>query len=215
MANPLVYYRNTDFTSLEDPPNEPQLGTLEQEILDSAAIVEVDYINSDEENDDIKVAIFFTSEPSPADEAIIDGVIAAHAGVPATARYQGKKSNGESTNATTNWQDKISFTASPVKAGVYEIAVSCEIKLETGVQSMPFDRAVDAQVLVNGVQQGFTSWMVDRYHDFCEIGSLQLKEGDTPTVALQFRRVGASDTAYMRRARLGLKSMSMGAEDED
>jgi hypothetical protein len=41
---------------------------------------------------------------------------------------------------------------------------------------------------------------------------IELKEGETPNVKLRFRRVGASDTAYIRRARVWLIKIVDGEE---
>lgn len=215
MANPLEYSRNTDFTSLVDPPNTPQISTLQQEIADSACVAVVDHINTNEVPvDDIQVLIYFETEPDSADEAVVNGVVAAHEGRPTTGNYQGKKSVAESTNATTTLADKVDATAKPVKAGLYQLGASCEIKLGTGISSLPGDRAVEVVVELNGTEQAFCRWPFGDYHDFVSIAVVTFDEGDTPNLKMRFRRVGVSDTAYIRRARVWLVRLSNGEEAE-
>lgn len=215
MSNPLVYSRNDDFTSLVDPPNQVQPATLTREIEDSACVAEVDFINTNEIGwppTDVEVLIYFKTEPTTEDEAAVDAVVAAHQGIPTTGAYQGVGSGAESSNATTDYVDKIDVTAQPVQAGQYQLGVSCEVKLNSGIGSLPANVAVEAVVELNDVEVAFCQWPFSAYHDFMSMGVVTLKEGDTPNLKLRFRRVGVADTAYIRRARVWLIKIADGEE---
>ena len=204
MSFDYTYSRNTDFVNLVDPPNEPQLDVLTRQIEDSGITAVDDGISTEGTDDDIIVKFMFLTELSPAEVTLLNGVVAAHTGVPTTGEMQVTNSLGESTNTTTTFANKLNFTLAPMRKGTYQVAVSCETRLGTGTTSLASMKYAEAKVLFNdATEAAFSAWPFALYHDFMAAGKITVRAGDTPNLKLQFRRSGSvADTAYIRRARL-------------
>lgn len=144
------------------------------------------------------VDIIFQDALSAGDKTTLDGLVAAHQGVPFSDTVQRAFSEGESQTTSTDYQEKLSLSTGPLPQGDYLVSWYCEI----GVDTLLGGSGVFAQVTYNGTERGFTSSDSDFYRSFSGSAIVQLSAGDSPTIAINWRRVGASNTAEIRRARL-------------
>jgi len=204
MSYDYTYSRNTHFTSLVNPPNRPQLDVLMREIVVAGITAVSEGINADDTDTDIIVKFMFTTELSAGEVALLNGVVAAHRGIPTSGEMQVSNSIGETTNTTTTFANKINFTLAPMAKGTYQVVVSCEVRLTTGTTSLASMKYVEARVMLNDVTEAaLSAWPFAGWHDFMAAGKFTVNAGDTPNLKLQFRRVGSvADTATIRRARL-------------
>jgi len=147
-------------------------------------------------NDDVDIT--FVDALSGADKTTLDGIVAAHQGVAFSDTVQRVFSEAESTTTDTSYQEKLTLSTGPLPEGDYLISWYCEI----GVDTLLGGSGVFAQVTYNGTERGFTSSSSDFYRSFSGSAIVQLSAGDSPTIAINWRRVGASNTAKIRRARL-------------
>lgn len=180
-----------------DFPNQaiqPDVLTAEIEASSiTTALVGITIVNDD-------VDITFVDALSPTDKNTLDLVVANHQGEDLAPPVQRVNSEGESTNSTTTYEEKVSLDSGPLAEGDYLITWYCEISTDTFVSGS----GVFAQLVYNGVERGFSSTSQDIYLSFSGSATVFANTGETPTLALNFRRVGASNTAKIRRARMSI-----------
>jgi hypothetical protein len=102
-----------------------------------------------------------------------------------------------SSNATTNWQTKVSASGT-LPAGWYNIWTCMELSCSKA------GTAVLMQVLLDGVAVNEQTYRPSVANDpliISPFGRVQLAEGQH-SISIQFKTSSASATAYMRRARI-------------
>lgn len=180
-----------------DFPNQavqPDVLTAEIEASSiTTALVGISIINDD-------VDITFVDALSPTDKNTLDLVVANHQGEDLAPPVQRANSEGESTNATTTYEEKLSLDSAPLAGGDYLITWYCEISVESDIAGS----GMFAQLVYNGVERGFSSTPSSTYVSFSGSATVSAATGDTPTLALNFRRVGGANTAKIRRARMSI-----------
>lgn len=135
-------------------------------------------------------------------------VFAAHQGKVTRRDAQIKVDNAATTNPDFNpWVEKLSITTEPLKAGLYIIEASCEHKLTTAPVNAGNDRSeVRLQIDFGAGSQnrGFDGWPHDFAHATHMIDTYNAREGETFTVSLEHRRIGAGMISEIKRARLSV-----------
>lgn len=181
----------------DDFPNQQvEISALEAEILGSSITTALVGINLDGDNCDIT----FEDALSAPDKTTLDGIVANHQGVPLFGGVQRVNSEGEDTNATTTYQDKLTLNSQPLQGGDYLIIWYAEISLS----SLIVGSGVFAQVRYNGVERGFSSSSSDQYMSFSGSATVTVEAGEAPSIVVAFRRVGVAATAQMRRVRVSI-----------
>jgi len=105
---------------------------------------------------------------------------------------------------STTYQEGMSQTAKPMNAGEYRLTWSCELKL-TATDALDskafaqFSIDSDVKVQVSHDQDDWTAYSGwDRYN---------ATEGETPVLAIHYRRSGGDDTVSIRRMKIGIEYM--------
>lgn len=193
---PYNYSIQNDFTSLP-PGGQPNLEALEAEIAVNPA-VDQSLVGSSLHLDD--VTLEFVDALSPAGKTALDGVVAAHTGVPLIDTPQRVNTLAVQNNPNTVPIDAIDMNVPAVRGGNWQITWYCEIS----VQSVVANSGAFARVLIDGIERGFTSNRDDQYVAFSGSGLITYDDGDTPHLQLQIERAGVPNTARIRRCQIAL-----------
>ena len=139
-----------------------------------------------------------------ADEAAQAALVAAHQGDAFGPVVQRKSDEGVSTTTSNTMQVKVSGTALPLPAGKYLIAAYCEIKMAAVVANS----GVRARVVKDAVEIAEDNWGEAQWHAFSGAGIIDVDAGDTPTMAIEFERIGVLSTVEIRRARISISQQA-------
>lgn len=168
----------------------PNFTQLRQEI-EAAGITSAAYQYHTREEDEVQ--LWFDGPLSAGDVTILNNVVAAHSPAATTQSAQKAQSLSEEQTPETDWQQKLSMTLPPMKNGDYQFNWYCEIKTA--------GQGVQARVTYNGAEQALTTWGDSFYHAFSGVVVATMKEGNAPTVAIEYRVLG-SGPAFIQRARM-------------
>lgn len=144
------------------------------------------------------VTITFADALSAGEKTTLDTIVANHQGVPFAETVQRAFSEGEDTTTDTSYQEKLSLATGPLPQGDYLVAWYAEVSVDTLIGGT----GIFGQVTYNGTERGFTSTDSDFYKSFSGQAIVQVTAGDSPTIAINYRRVGGLNTVKIRRARL-------------
>lgn len=136
---------------------------------------------------------------------VLDGIVAAHQGVPFVDGTQRVSALAEQTNATTTFEDAVALQSGPLRAGTYLVTFSYEISQ----QNLLSTSGCQARLNWNGGTEVATSvTTLDTYDLRGVSATIDVGDGDTPLLTLQWRRVGLANTARIRRCRISLSPMA-------
>jgi len=108
--------------------------------------------------------------------------------------------SNEQTNSTNTWETALELVSGPLEAGEYEVGFSCEIaQLNADVNS-----GVQARVLYNGSEAQSMVANFNIYDVRSASTPVTVDNFDAPIIEIQFRRIGTSNTARIRRCRLSI-----------
>jgi hypothetical protein len=150
------------------------------------------------------VTVTWQNALDPADDAAQAALIATHQGDAFGPVVQRKSDEGVSSTASDTFQVKVSATALPLPAGKYLIAAYCEIRMAAAVANS----GVRARVIKDAVEVAEDNWGEDQWHAFSGAGIVDVKAGETPMLAIEYRRIGAPNTVEIRRARMSISQQS-------
>lgn len=173
---------------------------LEIEASSITATVEGVTINGDD------VTIDFDTDLTVDEETTLDGVVAAHQGTGLVEGVQRAQANAEQTNATTTNATAVELQSGPLKAGDYLVSWYCEISMESDIDGS----GIFCQVLWNGVERAFDSTAQSNYTSFSGAVVVPSNDLDAPALDIVFRRVGAANTARIRRCRVSISPLTNG-----
>lgn len=174
------------------PDGKVNFTQLRQEI--EAQITSPPYLYHEANGDEL--TLYFDGALSSAQEDLLDSIIAAHHPADTTQSAQTVASLAESVTSSTSWQVKLALTLPPMKNGDYQFIWYCEIAKNTAA-------GVAAQVTYNGNEQAYSSWGETQYHAFSGTVVATMKEGNTPTLALNVKALGTGEVK-IRRARFAV-----------
>lgn len=211
-ATAYTYSLTTDF-----PNDAMNSGRLAQEIDDSA-IASANYDRVDTDGDVVKV--WFDNPLSVGDEAILDGIVAAHAGTALSGltpppylgqNFQQVNEDGQSSTTSSAWQDKaVLTTPSHFAAGTYMVQFYAECKCSlTNNLCAVCCRHIDAQH-----DEYLGAADLDVGHDPSDVevpfGGFKIISltGGAHTFKIQFAQSKGSGTVYIRKARIALWRLS-------
>lgn len=186
------------YSILNDFPNQVvDAAVLTVEILNSSIAPALDGITINVDD----VRIDFTTDLSVGEVTTLDGLVAAHQGIPFNEATQRVNVIAAQDNATTNWQQAAQLTAEPISGTKYQLQFYCELRTLNGVNNS----RSHFQVLLDGADVASGGVRGVGFFD-ARSGSLVVNttRGTSPVVTMEFRRQGASDTAQIRRVRLAL-----------
>lgn len=145
------------------------------------------------------LAVVFTAALSPADEAVLDGVVAAHTGPAFGAPKQELESMAVTSNPNVVPVDKLDLTAVTLMGGTYILTACWEQRLAAAAAAMSH-----VSTLVDGVEVAQNNSELADWQLVTYVAPIVFAAGRTPQIQVQLSRVGAAATAEIRRARVML-----------
>jgi len=192
MATEFTYSIQNDF-----PNQAVDASVLTVEVENATIAPTLDGINI---NGDA-VALEFDADLSAPEVTTLDGVVAAHQGVPFNEGPQRVNVIAAQDNATTTYAEAARLDADPVATDKYQLLFYCELRVQNGNNNAraQFQLTVDgSEVASGGIEKlGFFD---------ARSGNLVIStnRGLSPSIVMNFRQNGNSDTAQIRRVRLAL-----------
>lgn len=213
MTSTTFPYPKSDFVTSGGAINVP---VFEQELADVSLSQDVESVK--EVGSDVYVTL--SGIAVPADETAIDGVVAAHGGVPFSSSKQSQSMHedfasqapGETTE--TEWVGCLTHNTGPLSAGTYSILNSSEIKLDAEVAGDDVEahwvvrnyRHPGLGVTIPEMEYGTTSHSGDKWLKYTDGVELDVLDGDSLEIACEFRKSGpGSAKAMIRRCRLTMR----------
>jgi len=191
---------------------------LTQQISDSGMATGVlDYISTVGDALNLNFADILSS----ADKILLDGdgtqtpnntppggsVLGEHTGISTSSAFQFWESNPAQSTELETYQEAMSRTAAAVSGGVYRLSWYAELRL---VVSTTKDSICEARFSVDGVVKGNVCTDTINWHAVSGWERHVMVIGDTPVLALNFRRdpvPGGDDTVEIRKMKLGIERM--------
>jgi hypothetical protein len=155
-------------------------------------------------SDPALVVFTFDTDLSAADKDSLDGLVAFHTD-PTTGSAQRQVSAAEDTNATDDWQNKVTLAPGPSPKGRYLVTWYSEMKLDADSNAA----GAMGRLKYQGAEQGFGACQKGSYCPFGGSVTIDCAEGDEPVIELAFRRIGAAAAASMRRAQISFAALSV------
>lgn len=144
---------------------------------------------------------WFDDALSGGDEAIFDGLVAAHQAPDLKDATQTETSGSESTTEETDYQTKLTLNSDPLIAGTYLISWNLEVR----VSDEGLGCGVRTQVECDSVERSEDNWDKEYWHHNNGSAILDFADGDTPVVKVNYKVLGGGgDTVRIRRARVTL-----------
>jgi hypothetical protein len=141
-----------------------------------------------------------------ADITQLDALVAAHQGADFQSAFQRAMSEAEATNDTTSDVDKVTLATGALPSGYYDVTWYAEVCASSSVANT--GASVGFMAAKNGgatTEIGRTANDLTTYISFAGGYSAQLAAGESLTLAIVFKRLGASSNpAKVRRARIFL-----------
>ena len=191
MATEFHYSIQNDF-----PNQAVAVDVLTVQIQDSTIVPTLDAININ--GDDCEIV--FATDLSAPEVTTLDGIVAAHLGIPFNNGTQRVNVIAAQDNATTTFQTAATLAMEPVGVDQYVLSFYCEIRVTGGNNNSQarFQLLLDGSDIAEGGVEGLT------FFD-CRSGSLLIStnRGSAPVIEMQWRQnSGAATTAQIRRVRL-------------
>lgn len=119
-------------------------------------------------------------------------------------KWQKKEDNLTQTKGAGGFSVVLTLNAKPLKAGRYRIQWNAEVRLQAGNTSLPKMRVMHGanrkglKTFKSPDQEWdhWSGWDFDQYTD-----------GETPTLTLEVKREGGSDTVEVRKLKLSIELM--------
>jgi hypothetical protein len=183
-----------DFPALTHPA--PDAEVLAAQI--NAAITSAEVVGTI--LDDTTITIQTDVDPSGADLTAIDAVCAAHTGTPFVNGVQKVFAEAVQTETGTAYVTKAALQSGYLRAADYLINWYAEL----AVAAADATSGVLGRVLWNGTERAESSNNTAFYDCFSGSVIVSADELSAPTLDVQLRRVGTSNTAQIRRIRLSI-----------
>lgn len=151
-------------------------------------------------------SIVFEGPLSPAEKTALDNVVSNHSGEATTSDVQYAYSENEQGTTGSTWLEKLELQSDPVGGGEYLVTWYCEIKLLSGTPST----GAFAQLTLNGTERGADVNDLNQWKAFSGSAITPFDAGSEPVLAINWRRLGGSDEALIRRARLSISPVEKG-----
>ena len=198
----MSWMKEYDYTDTAN--DEVNVALLDRQVEDSTIDTganPIEAITSNDETD--KFTVTFTDPLSGADELILDGLVAAHVGIPfIKTKVLRVESLPDSSDDSGNWITKLSgqVPVGGLPPGDYQITLACELHMDA---TIPLS-GMEARLRIDGATLYTDSWGESQDHTFSVSGTTVFRAGDRPMVELEFRRIGAANPAHVSAARVSL-----------
>ena len=152
-------------------------------------------------DDDLTLA--FDIALTGPEKTALDGIVAAHQGVPTTSEYKSYESNPAQTNGTTSFIVAITQTTPALREGSYIFGWQCQMEL-IEVGGAINSRGI-VQFQIDGNTENTSSWFQDAPHTLSGSTRVIVQEGDTFTITLRYRRdpdLGGDDTIQVSKLKM-------------
>lgn len=191
MATSFPYSITNDF-----PNQAVDASVLTVEVGNSSIVPVLDGINID--GDD--VTLDFDADLSGPEVTTLDGLIAAHQGIPFNEGPQRVNQIAAQDDTTGTWQDAATLNAEPIGTDKYQLSFHCELRV-TGGNNASQSRF---QVLLDGsdVAEGGTRGL-DFFDSRSGIFVISTTRGTSPVIKMQ-HRLNGTGTAQIKRIRLAI-----------
>ena len=143
-----------------------------------------------------------------ADEAAQIALVAAHQGQAFGPIVQRDAAEAVQSTTLNALQVALAATAQPLPAGKYLLAVYCETRMSAVVANSGVEAQVDYDRGAGFVNVAEDNWGEAQWHAFSAAGIVTLQSGDTPTLRVRYRRIGALNTAEIQRVRMSIAQQS-------
>lgn len=193
MATEFNYSIQNDFPNQAVAPS-----VLSVEIENSTIVQILDGINVN--GDDVEIV--FDTDLSAPEVTTLDGIVAAHQGIPFNNGAQRVNAIAVQDNATTTFQTAATLNMEPIGLEQYILSFYCEVRVNGGNNnsSVRFQLLLDGSDVAEGGTEGVT------FFD-SRSGSLLIStnRGAAPVIEMQWRQAaGSSTTAQIRRVRISV-----------
>jgi len=151
--------------------------------------------------------LWFVSQISGSQITALDAAVLAHQGVSTVRDFQFWEINASGSTVSQAWQNAISKTSVPLKAGVYKISWSLELRV---APIGPENSGAVARVRVNSSRKKDYYHPHNKWSGFGDWDRIIFKEGDTPLIEIDWRRdpdEGGNDKIEIRKLKLGIEFM--------
>lgn len=154
--------------------------------------------------------IEWDTDLTPAEEITQATIVGDHQGVPFEDGVQRETVLPEQTNGSSDYADLVAavLASDPLEAGEYTLSVSFEL----AVLNATAGSGAQAQVRFNGAEVALASSGLNVFDMRSASQPVAVQAGDTPTIDIRLRRVGAANTARIRRVRISLAPVMNGEE---
>lgn len=177
---------------------------LDRQIEDSAIDTGVNPLEGVSSNDATDVILIQFQDPlSAADELILDGVVAAHVGLPfVNPKVLRVEELPDTSDDSGNWITKLSaqVPVGGLPPGDYQITLASELHMDATLALS----GMEARLRIDGATLYTDSWGELQPHTFSVSGTTVFRAGDRPMVDVQFRRIGAANPAHIAAVRVSL-----------
>lgn len=152
--------------------------------------------------------IEWDTDLTPAEEMTQATIVGDHQGVPFEDGVQRVTALAEQVNALSDYANLVAaeLESAPLDGGEYMLSVSFELAALNVVAGS----GAQAQVRFNGSEVALASTDLNVYDVRSVSQPVAVQAGDTPTIDVRCRRVGAANTARIRRVRISLAPVMNG-----
>ena len=196
--------------TVADPRVYTSAGTINTKMLRSEIAADgylsgftTSNIATDSAADTLSVA--FTAALDATEQTALDTVVAAHTGTTTTRDVQFWESNGAQSTASDTLVEKLSRTASALKAGTYRLTWYFELKV---TRVGPLDSNCMAEFQVDGVTKGSAEHATVGWSAFSGWDRYVATEGETIVLSFDIKRDGGNDTVQIRKMKLGIEKFN-------
>jgi len=198
MATEFHYSIQNDF-----PNQAVDLSVLTVEIEGSAIAPGLDGITVN--GDDVEIV--FDADLSAGEVTILDGLVAAHQGIPFNDGPQRVNVIAAQDESAGTWTEAARLDAEPIATDKYSLTFYCELRQQGGNNNS----RSQFQLLLDGAE--VASGGIEKIEFFdARSGSLVIStnRGASPSIVMEFRQAGPAATAQIRRVRLALVPLEDG-----
>ena len=144
----------------------------------------------------------------PGDDAAQTALVAAHQGDPFGDTVQRDSAEPMQSTGSNVLQVALSKTAQPLPAGKYLLSAYCETRMSATVANSGVEVMVDYDKGAGFLNVAEDNWGEAQWHSFAAAGIVDIDAGDTPTLRVRYRRIGAANTAEIQRVRMSISQQS-------
>ena len=145
-----------------------------------------------------------------ADSETLKALVAAHDGSGFEESVQLLLSEGEQTNTTTTFAEAARIDSGFLRAGYYLILFTCELAVETNNGTS----GCEVQLEWNGAERAIHRSGESLYTTFSIPVTLEVNDLATPSLVMNFRRIGTANTAKVRRIRMSITPVMQDVQEE-